>query len=183
MPYKDKDQQRKAQLDWANNRRVEMLAGKTCVLCQAPASYAQGVKTKGKTPFSWTYSKAKIEEKLKTARLLCEDCYLDTVAERMSDLKTTHGHTDSPTYTTWRCMLQRCNSPDATNYRWYGARGVTVDERWDSFENFLADMGTRPDGMTLDRINPHLNYCKDNCRWADAATQGMNKRRRVPEVA
>jgi hypothetical protein len=80
-------------------------------------------------------------------------------------------------------MLQRCRDPKARNYKWYGARGITVCERWrgkDGFENFRADMGERPDGLTLDRIDPFGNYEPGNCRWATWTEQQRNKRPRQP---
>lgn len=92
-----------------------------------------------------------------------------------------HGHTTkhsiSPTYRSWTAMKKRCT--DASNNRFcaYGGRGITVCEEWlGSFEAFLEDMGERPDGATLDRINTDLGYCKDNCRWAPSDLQANNKR-------
>ena len=95
-----------------------------------------------------------------------------------------HGHGKdsgrSPTYGSWQAMKDRCLHPHRAEFKWYGAKGVTVCERWlNSFENFLADMGERPEGMTLDRINPFGNYDPDNCRWANADTQSKNTRRAV----
>lgn len=74
-------------------------------------------------------------------------------------------------------MKQKCNNSNAWNYQWYGALGVKVCEAWLKFENFLKDMGTRPVGMTLDRIDPAKNYEPINCRWASASIQGRNKRK------
>lgn len=91
-----------------------------------------------------------------------------------------HGHArakkTSPTYVSWASMITRCTNKKAKNYKYYGEIGVTVCERWMSFENFLFDMGERPHGMTLDRIDPHGNYEFSNCRWADWDTQKSNKR-------
>lgn len=91
---------------------------------------------------------------------------------------TTHGMTDTPTFIVWQGMLARCLNPKATSYRNYGARGVSVCPRWrDSFENFLADMGGRPKGMTLDRHpNNDGNYEPGNCRWATPQQQANNTR-------
>lgn len=73
-------------------------------------------------------------------------------------------------------MLQRCENPEAKGYEYYGGRGVTVCEAWHSYENFVADMGQRPKGRTLDRENPYGNYERGNCRWATPAEQAANKR-------
>lgn len=73
-------------------------------------------------------------------------------------------------------MRRRCNDPTRWNYKYYGAKGVAVCERWNDFANFLVDMGVRPNGTTLDRIDPTGNYEKSNCRWADRITQRANRR-------
>jgi hypothetical protein len=77
-------------------------------------------------------------------------------------------------------MFQRCTNPNNDDYPDYGGRGITVCERWcgkHGFENFLHDMGERPEGKTLDRKNVNGNYCKSNCRWATAHEQRINQRR------
>jgi hypothetical protein len=86
-------------------------------------------------------------------------------------------HALERTYNSWKAMRQRCLNPSHTHYIYYGRRGIAIDPMWDSFENFLADMGLRPEGTTLDRRNPNGNYTKDNCRWATPTEQGQNKRR------
>lgn len=85
----------------------------------------------------------------------------------------------TPAYHTWAGMIQRCTNKKCPEYRNYGARGITVCERWLDFRNFYEDMGPRPAGLTLERIKNHLGYFKANCCWATRATQQRNTRRTV----
>lgn len=85
------------------------------------------------------------------------------------------GHRDA-TYISWFSMKSRCDRVTDKEYHRYGANGVRYCRRWKEFENFLIDMGERPKGKTLDRINPDGNYTPDNCRWASRAEQGQNLR-------
>lgn len=88
-----------------------------------------------------------------------------------------HGKWGSREYKTWDMMIQRCSNPKHTNYKYYGARGITVCDRWlRSFKSFYDDMGDRPQGMTLDRKDVNKGYYKDNCRWATRTLQSINQR-------
>lgn len=75
----------------------------------------------------------------------------------------------------WRAMIQRCTSKNHCKYPRYGGRGITVCDRWKNFNNFLEDMGDRPQGKTLDRINNDEGYYKENCRWATPKEQRSNQ--------
>lgn len=87
-----------------------------------------------------------------------------------------------PEYTSWRAMRKRCNSKRDKNYHNYGARGVSVCERWDNFDNFYADMGKRPEGRSLDRIDSSGDYTPENCRWATVWEQAQNTRANCPVI-
>ena len=90
--------------------------------------------------------------------------------------KTRHAAHGSGAHGSWRKMRERCLNPKCPAYRFYGARGISIDERWLSFENFYRDMGERPPGTSLDRINPLGNYEPGNCRWATWDIQKRNQR-------
>jgi len=92
-------------------------------------------------------------------------------------LRRKHGLTGTPTHSSWKRMFERCTNPKRRDYRWYGGRGITICDRWMTFVNFLADMGMRPEGMTLDRIDNSKGYFLGNCRWATWSTQFTNMRR------
>lgn len=107
--------------------------------------------------------------------------------QRMSEQRTTHGGSRSritgrkatPTYYVWAAMIQRCTNPKNRDWASYGGRGITVDTRWRDFKEFLADMGEKPDGLTLDRIDNNGDYGPSNCRWTTTKIQANNKRNSV----
>ncbi len=94
---------------------------------------------------------------------------------------TKHGHSPrngkpSLTYNSWAHMKNRCQNPNYSEYKYYGGRGIKVCERWQDFTNFLADMGERSEGLTLDRINNSKGYEPGNCRWVTPKEQRQNQR-------
>jgi hypothetical protein len=132
----------------------------------------------------------------KRLRWLCEcDCGNETIClsnalqtgdstscgclreELRSIRNLTHGQGGkTPAYHSWCGMIQRCTNPNSKAFPNYGGRGITVCERWRKFENFYADMGAKPEGLSLDRINNDGNYEATNCRWATRSQQAQNRR-------
>jgi hypothetical protein len=101
-------------------------------------------------------------------------CLQRDKARAAGDRTRTHGMTRTTTHNIWSGMLQRCRDPNRKDYPRYGGAGVTVCDRWLSFETFLADMGERPAGRTLDRVDGSKGYEPGNCRWATPTEQNRN---------
>lgn len=92
-----------------------------------------------------------------------------------------HAQCWSPTYSSWAGMKARCLNSKQASFKNYGGRGIKVCERWMDFRNFLQDMGERPEGMTIDRIDVNGGYEPGNCRWATSEQQASNKRNTIQE--
>lgn len=138
-----------------NKRKRKVLA--ECLNCQPQVkSYCITDLIRGKTKSCGCLRKEYILEKL-----------------------TKHKRADTPMHNIWRSMKQRCLNSNDRGYKHYGGRGITVCERWEnSFDNFLADMGEKPLGCELDRINNEKGYSPENCRWATKSENAFNTRKR-----
>jgi len=99
--------------------------------------------------------------------------------EALKKNRTTHGKSKTLTYGVWGAMKRRCYDEKNKHYKDYGGRGITVCERWHKFEYFLEDMGEKPNGFSIERIDNNVGYFKENCFWASPLIQSRNTRRNV----
>ena len=102
----------------------------------------------------------------------CINCYKDRG----------HRQSKTPTYRTWTGLFTRCYNKKNATYKYYGAKGITVSDHWKSFDNFFNDMGERPTGYQIDRIDPKKGYCKDNCRWVSKVDNTKRQNNRLIDV-
>lgn len=121
-------------------------------------------------------------QKLTTGHTRSCGCLAREGSENQRIAATKHGHTKSAkatrTYSTWRAMMGRCENPAHKDYPRYGAVGIHVCDDWRQFTKFLLDMGERPDGHSIDRIDNFKGYEPSNCRWATPREQTLNQRHR-----
>ena len=103
----------------------------------------------------------------------------DVAGDKPIKIRFMHGLTGHYLHGMWRGMLMRCRNPNFKDYRLYGGRGITVCKRWLNFANFVEDMGERPDGYSIDRIDVNGNYEPSNCQWATSKEQRLNQRNMV----
>jgi len=134
---------------------LNLSAGKTCNRCGVHKPYSE-FQRHAVAPDGRGYT--------------CLVCAREYNKKRKAELLKKH-----PEYSVWLGIRNRCNYPSMQAYKWYGAKGIKVCERWKKFKNFLADMGERPDGAVIDRIDPDGDYSPENCRWVSRKASSRNR--------
>lgn len=119
--------------------------------------------------------------KISSKRVQSCGCLQFDTTQKLGLSQSIHGHSRingkrGKTYSVWTHMKARCNNKKHQEYKNYGGRGIKICDRWNRFENFLSDMGEKPDGLSLDRIDNMDGYYKENCRWATPSEQSRNRR-------
>lgn len=111
--------------------------------------------------------------------VLCKPCHALVTKEENSIRKERKSSAEQATNQCWRDMRQRCLNPNSPRWYTHGGRGITVCPEWDSFEQFKTDMGIKPDGYTLDRVDNDKGYTKENCKWSTPKEQALNRRTNI----
>jgi len=142
-------------------------------------------KTTG-SPYFWNclcncgnYNEVRSDRLINGQTTSCGCFRSESSSERVSILNTTHGLSNDDLYRTWQGMMSRCYNQNNEKYKDYGGRGITVCERWHDVRNFIEDIISKPENVTIDRKNVNGNYEPNNVQWASDKEQQNNKRNNV----
>lgn len=149
--------------------RLGQRYGRLLVTERAPNKSATDTNARWKCVCDCGRETVQYGQDLKKGKVISCGCWND-------EKRYKHGMAKTAIYNIWQHIHQRCENPKDAAYENYGGRGIKVCERWNSFENFVADMGIRPTGYSIDRINNDGNYEPSNCRWATTKQQLNNRR-------